>query len=177
MQVLGELFSGLMLAVRWVCATILMTLTAAVFTSVIVRYFGLFQGSMPWIDELARYLSIWLVFLGSAVALQQGKHVSADFLLGIVAPRVRPYLSLLIMLSMLVFLVVLTREGIGLVQRTMRQLSPALGVPMGYVYLAIPMGGALMILVATRSIVEAIGQLISQRGSTDPNPLEQIGAN
>lgn len=177
MQVAGKLYSGLMLIAKLVSAAILLVLTGAVFTSVIVRYFGLFQGSMPWIDEMARYLSIWLVFLGSATALEQRKHVSADFMVGLVPLRGRPYLNLLIQLSILFFLVALTREGISLSQRTMLQSSPALGIPMGYIYMAIPVGGALMILGIVKSVFEAVGHLRSPEAGVVPDPLEQIGAN
>jgi TRAP-type C4-dicarboxylate transport system permease small subunit len=39
--------------------------------------------------------------------------------------------------------------------RTMRQVSPALGLPMGYVYLAVPAGAALM---ALQALAVALGQ-------------------
>jgi len=142
-----------------VTVLILVVLTASVFTSVVVRYLGLFQGSMPWIDELSRYLSIWLVFLGSVVALDRGKHVAADFLLSLIPERARPWLGLFVQLCLLVFLVVLTREGTGLTQRTTRQITPALGLPICYVYLAIPVSSALMIMGVLKSMLESIQAL------------------
>jgi TRAP-type C4-dicarboxylate transport system permease small subunit len=42
------------------------------------------------------------------------------------------------------FTLVLAWKGWELSQRTMRQVSPSLGLPMGYVYLAIPIAAALM---------------------------------
>lgn len=159
MHMASKLHSWLMAFLGLVTVLILVVLTASVFTSVVVRYLGLFQGSMPWIDELSRYLSIWLVFLGSVVALDQGKHVAADFLLGLIPERVRPWLSLFVQLCVLVFLAVLTREGMGLAQRTTRQITPALGLPISYVYLAIPVSSVLMIIGVLGSMLESIQAL------------------
>ncbi len=167
MRLVNTLYAQLMRVVTFASAAILVVLTAAVFLNVLIRYVGIFQGAMSWVDEFSRYLSIWLVFLGSAVALHARQHVAADFLLTSVPPRARPWVTLVVEISILTFLFVITKEGWALAERTMRQISPALGVPMGLVYLAIPTGGVIMMIVSMKRIVEAV---------RSPSPLGDSGA-
>ncbi len=156
MRLVNMLYARLIGVVTAVTVAILVVLTSAVFLNVLIRYLGVFQGAMSWVDEFSRYLSIWLVFLGSAVALDARQHVAADFLLGIVPARARPWVTLVVEASVLIFLAVITKEGWALAERTMRQVSPALGWPMGVVYLAIPTGGVLMMIVSLKRIADAI---------------------
>jgi TRAP-type C4-dicarboxylate transport system permease small subunit len=156
MRLVNSLYARLFGVIALITAAILALLTSMVFLNVLIRYIGIFQGAMSWVDEFSRYLSIWLVFLGSALALDARQHVAADFLLGIVPARARPWVNLLVEASVLTFLAVITREGWALAERTMRQVSPAMGWPMGLVYLAIPTGGVLMMIVSLKRIAEAI---------------------
>jgi TRAP-type C4-dicarboxylate transport system permease small subunit len=121
-------------------------LVLAVLSAVFVRYFGLFGGSLHWIDELSRYLTIWTVMLGSAVALDRGAHVTVGLLPQALSERWRRWMAAASFLISGTFLLVLTWQGFVLARFTMRQLTPALGLPMGYVYLAVGCGGALMCL-------------------------------
>lgn len=48
----------------------------AVFVQIISR--ALFNMSFPWTEELARYLMIWVTFLGASFAFQYGAHISIE---------------------------------------------------------------------------------------------------
>jgi TRAP-type C4-dicarboxylate transport system permease small subunit len=48
--------------------------------AVFLRYLPDLKG-LPWIDEVLRYLNIWVVFLGASVAVKQHSHLSVDFFL------------------------------------------------------------------------------------------------
>jgi TRAP-type C4-dicarboxylate transport system permease small subunit len=122
---------------------------------VAVRYFGVLAGSLHWTDELARFTTIWIVMLGSVVAFERGAHVAVDVLPDSLPPPVGRLLRGVAYLLGAVFLAVLAWQGLALSLRTMRQVSPALGLPMGYVYLAVPAGAALM---ALQALAVALGQ-------------------
>ena len=141
-------YAGLLAAVRFLTGAALVLLVTVVLLAVFVRYFGILAGSLHWTDELARFTTIWLVMLGSVVAFDRGAHVAVDLLPGRLPPVAARWLRVVAFLLSAAFLAVLAREGWALSARTMRQVSPALGLPMGYVYLAVPVGGALMALQA-----------------------------
>src|SRR5436309_591870 len=77
---LKRLYAGAMAAVRAVTYLILLSLVVSVLAGVTIRYLGLFSGSLFWVDELSRFTTIWMVMLGSAMALEEGAHVAIEFL-------------------------------------------------------------------------------------------------
>jgi TRAP-type C4-dicarboxylate transport system permease small subunit len=129
---------------RWAAMTALVALVVLVVAAVVVRYFGIFGGSLHWVDESVRFVMIWMVMLGSVVALDRGAHLAVALLPDALGPRGR--LAVIAMANLLAaaFTLILAWKGWELSQRTMRQVSPSLGLPMGYVYLAIPISAAMM---------------------------------
>jgi len=57
-------------------------------TQVICRY--LLDFSLPWVDELARYCLVWMVFIGMVLTLVRGQHVTVDLMLDRYSIRFRP---------------------------------------------------------------------------------------
>lgn len=130
--------------VRLATAVALVMLVVVVTAAVIVRYFGLFGGSLHWASELSRFTIIWVVMLGSVIAFDRGAHVAIGLFQESLPPLLRRVVQALAYTLSLVFLATLAWTGYALAFATMRQLSPALGLPIGYVYLAIPVGATLM---------------------------------
>jgi TRAP-type C4-dicarboxylate transport system permease small subunit len=106
-------------------------------------------------DEMARFLFIWVGLLGAAFTLGQKKHLAMDFMLLALDGRKKATLQLLITLIGLFFAVVIMVFGGGsLVLKTLSvgQISPVLGLEMGWVYSAIPISGVCMILYLLRDL-------------------------
>lgn len=141
-------YAGLLRAVRVATGLALVVLVVVVTASVIVRYFGLFGGSLHWATELSRFTIVWVVMLGGALAFDQGAHVAIALFQDALPPAARRWVQGLAYLLSLVFIAVLAWTGFELSLATMAQRSPALGLPMGYVYLAVPVGAAVIALQA-----------------------------
>lgn len=108
----------------------------------------------PWSEESARYLMIWMGMVGAATAMRYGRHIGVTVLVERLPPRVCRFLSPLTDLAMVVFLVVLAKEGFRLAVENAVQYSPAMNLPMLIPYLAIPVGAALMILEIAASLLD-----------------------
>jgi TRAP-type C4-dicarboxylate transport system permease small subunit len=107
-----------------------------------------------WTDELATFLLIWVALLGAAVALNRGAHLGIDYFVGKLEKKTQVKIEIFVYLCIALFSVfVMMLGGADLVQTTLslRQKSPALGIDMGYVYLAVPVSGFFMALY---SIIE-----------------------
>ncbi len=123
-----------------------------------------------WSEELAVFMLIWVSLLGAAVALNRGAHLGIDYFVGKLPPRKRLYTEIFAFLCVALFsFTVMVLGGIELVTSTLRleQLSPALGVRVGYVYLAIPISGFFLVLYSVIGLVERLtalvkGTLVSQ---------------
>jgi TRAP-type C4-dicarboxylate transport system permease small subunit len=66
------------------------------------------------------------------------------------------FLSIPVKALMAIFLVVVIINAIPVIGKNMSQLSPAIGIPMGIVYLAIPIGAAIMLIYTLDDLIELI---------------------
>ena len=102
--------------------------------------------SLPWADEAARYLMIWMTFLGAGLALRQGGHVAITNLHDVLATRSQRVLRAGIVLLLLLFFCFMVYVGWQYMERARFQLTPALRLSFRYVYAAMPVGFALLIV-------------------------------
>jgi len=99
-------------------------------------------------EELARYLMIWVGVLGAAYVSGKNKHVAIDYFSTKFSEKnqikVKVFVKWLIMIfSFFTFVI----GGFRLVYITyvLEQLSPALQIPLAFVYLVIPISGVLIV--------------------------------
>lgn len=117
-------------------------LVVVTFAQVVFRY--LIGYSLYWSEEAARYLFVWISFLGSVLALQKGVHIGFDVCVAKLPPVWKRYTLLFGDLSVLAFLVFISYQGFRMAGQNMIQQSAALEIPMGLVMSAVPIGFALM---------------------------------
>jgi len=122
-----------------------------VFLQIVLR--AISGSSFLWAEEVARFLMIWVIFLGTAVAFRYGAHISIEFLFDRLPESLKKVGHVLIALLSIVFVAVLIAKGWELCQKSMVNFSPALKIPMGYVYAVIPISGILMIINMVDAVV------------------------
>jgi TRAP-type transport system small permease protein len=128
---------------RWVVIALLAAMALMVFTNVALRFFT--DHSILWVEEVSRYLMIWLTFLGSGLVLRYGAHIGIDTLQEKI-PRRAAAIRAAIFVLMLVFFGAMVWLGSRYAMLTWGQTTPVLEIPIGAVYLAMPVGFALMIV-------------------------------
>ena len=100
-------------------------------------------------EELATMLLIWVSLLGASLAYGSGQHLGVDYFVGKLHPDARRLMRRIVALSVMAFAgSVMIYGGWVLFSRTLAsgQVSPAMGLQMGYVYLVVPISGVLFIL-------------------------------
>jgi len=112
-------------------------------------------------DELAVFLLIWVGMAGAAYVKGKNEHLAIDILPDKLKPRNKN--KLLIFINTLIIIFSLTILIIGGAWLTytrfqMGQVSSALQVPLGYVYMILPVSGLLM----TYYSIDDIGKLIKE---------------
>jgi TRAP-type C4-dicarboxylate transport system permease small subunit len=108
-------------------------------------------------EELAGFLLIWIGLLGSSYAYYTKAHLGIDVLTMRLKPEKKRFVGILISVIVFLFaLTVLVIGGLRLVDLTftLDQISPAIGIPMGYVYLVLPLTGLLIMIYAVYFIAE-----------------------
>lgn len=101
-------------------------------------------------EDLLIYSFVWMALLGSAYVFGKKDHMTMVFFrqkLENKSPKVKLGLSIMTELVVLVFsALVLVLGGIQISNFAMGQISPALGIQMGYIYLALPLSGIITII-------------------------------
>ena len=121
---------------------------------VILRY--VFHASNAWSEELARYLFIYDVFIGSAIALRKNSHLQVDVFLNLMKPKTKYLYTVIITILGVAFLVVLFLYSVSLCQIASGNVTPGLQISMAIPYGCMPLGAILMILTS----LEVIGKNI-----------------
>lgn len=131
-------------AVLSLTSVLFIIMVIIVFGQVIARY--VLQNSLSWSEEIARYLLVWVVFLSAGYVLGQGCHIFLDVIFNVFPRPVQRVFRKISCLFLLGFSYVITHYGLELVQVGTRQKSSAIGLPMALVYIAIPLGGFLLVI-------------------------------
>ncbi|MBN1482507.1 TRAP transporter small permease [candidate division KSB1 bacterium] len=135
-------------------------LTIDVSWQVITRF--ILKNPSSWTEELATNLMIWVGLLGAAVALNYKDHLGIDYFVGKLSEKKRLWTEMFAYLCITLFsFLVMFLGGLKLVAITFRfgQLSPAMKLPMGYVYLAVPVAGVFLAIYSTEFFVETFIKL------------------
>jgi TRAP-type C4-dicarboxylate transport system permease small subunit len=131
---------ALVRANRWAVIAMLAAMAASVFANVALRMTT--DRSLLWVEEASRYLMIWITFLGSGLVLRYGGHVGIDTLQEAL-PRRAAAIRAAIFAVLLAFFVVMIVLGLRYAAFAWNQTTPVLQIPIGAVYLAMPIGFAL----------------------------------
>lgn len=113
---------------------------------VVSRY--LFHTPIIWSDELASILFLWLAMLGAVVALRRGEHMRMTALVGRASPAMRAFLETVAIAAPVVFLLLIIHPAVEFAQDEAFITTPALGVANSWRAAALPVGSALMLVVA-----------------------------
>jgi TRAP-type C4-dicarboxylate transport system permease small subunit len=139
-----------------ICIILMSAMTLLVFVQVIMRY--VFQNSLSWSEELARYLFIWLIYIGISYGCKIMKHIKIDAGLKLFPKKIRPLIVVLGDLLVLGFAIyiVITGYELILMQVRLHKVSPALQLPLQYVNAAPVAGFALAAVRQIQTIIYRI---------------------
>ncbi|EAX1800251.1 2,3-diketo-L-gulonate TRAP transporter small permease YiaM [Salmonella enterica] len=151
-----------------ILAVLIAVLSCIVFINVILRY-G-FESSILSVDELSRYLFVWLTFIGAIVAFMDNAHVQVTFVVEKLSPANQRRLSLLTHSLILLLCIAL---GWGSLQKALQDWSdhsPILGLPIGLMYIACLPTSVAIALIELRRLYHLITVTIPfNNHSKEPN--------
>lgn len=141
--------------VEFFLAILLSGMTFVVFLQVFYRY--ALRNPLSWPEEVARILIVWLAFIGGYLAMRRNKQVGFDLFVKKFPVRVGAVVKIVAKVLTALFLVVMIREGIGFAKIFLTVPMPYTGLATGrFVYSALPISGALMLLQTMIEISEQI---------------------
>lgn len=150
-----------------ICCLILTVMVAVSCWQVISRYVVGRPSTIT--EELLRFMLVWISMLGMAYVAGKQQHISLTLLLDKVSARMRQWWMIVLQMTFIAFSMwILIIGGMKISAISMLQISPALGVPMGQVYYALPLSGVLIIIYSVLNILDALHALKTDNVSSVP---------
>ena len=132
-----------------------------VFVQVVSRYTGIIPRYI-WTEEIARFCFVWVIMIGSMIAVRDGSHFVVDLLPKSETPRQEGICRLVVHAAMTLMAVVFAWYGIDFARLGWVQTSEMSGINMLSIFAAFPLAGATWILFLAEKIVADV-RLISGR--------------
>lgn len=130
--------NSILIKVTEVILVLLMTLmVVSMFLQIVGRWIGV---NMVWSEEMTRFANAWMVFLGSSIIAYFDDHIAVTVLDDVLKGKSYTILRIARKLIFIVFSVVVFVYGWQTTARVAAQTSPNMGIPMSWVYSAIPVG-------------------------------------
>lgn len=137
---------------EWFLVATMVVMVVLIFVQVITRY--IFENSLSWSEELARYVHIWQIWIGASFAIRKKEHIKVEAFKKLFNEKGQKIIELISLIVWFVLAVFLAVAGTDLVNTmfTRGQDSPAMQMPMWSIYSAIPIGGLLMAIRLVQQI-------------------------
>jgi len=134
--------------------TILLVLVAGIVVTTMLQIVARFilMVSIPWTDELARYLMIWASFVGLGVAYRMKELISVAFFREKLPPHLLKGTLFISDLLCSIFAIIIVIYGVKLCFQNVAQVSPSMRISLGLIYAIIPIGCLLFLLFAFESV-------------------------
>lgn len=138
---------------------LIFAMSIIIFIQVIMRY--VFENSLTWSEELARYLFVWLVYFSVSFTARRQKHIRIDAAINLYPKKMRPYIEILSEIIVLAFSIFIAVTGVTVYHKITwsGQMSPAIGLPMQFVYAAPMVGMALTSIRQIQCILQKVKAL------------------
>lgn len=173
---LNDAVIGLGRSLAWICVTFMV---AAILLQVLMRY-G-FNNALPWPEEAARALMIWMMALVAAAAYRQGGFVAIEMLQDFLPRLAARLLRLFLFACALAVLIQLFLMGLEYFERGFRTRAASFNLPRAWIYLAMPVCFGSMLLVNIELLLTELGRLLfrdfddhlpGRTAKAEPTPAE-----
>ena len=142
--------------IRWIIIFLMFFMTVTVSLQIVFRY--VFNIPLGWSEEVARFSFVWVSFFGASALMRVQEHINVNVFVDRFPPRLRAGAVLAANLCGLICVYFFLIGGIALTTNEWSQLAPAMQIPMGWVYLVIPVSAGLMAIWMVIHTLEAAVQ-------------------
>ncbi|MGE3918341.1 MAG: TRAP transporter small permease [Hyphomicrobiaceae bacterium] len=152
---LVALNGALLTVCRYLAMLLVLAIAVIVGAAVIFRY-G-FNSSLSWSEDAAKFLMVWMTFVGAPLGFKHGAHVAIDLM-----PPGLPAIALrlvraLVWAIVLFVMAILARNGWIFAWNGRTQVALTIGdVSMLWIFICMPIGAALMALVALEQLLRVL---------------------
>ncbi|MGQ4810337.1 hypothetical protein NKDENANG_03794 [Candidatus Entotheonellaceae bacterium PAL068K] len=167
---LGRFNNALIIGFKGLIMGLLGAMTLIVIAGVFFRY--VLGNALPWSEELAKFLMVWMTFVAAPVALKSGALVAIGALTDRLRGRLHDLIMLLVYLIIISLMVVFIKDGGFLTWNARIQRASTFNLSISYVYIAMPIGAFATLMVALELFMSSLRTCIDpSRPEAEPGAL------
>jgi TRAP-type C4-dicarboxylate transport system permease small subunit len=141
---------------NWFAISMFLFIFLVVMAQIVFRYF--LQSPLVWSEELSRAIFIWVSLIGWVLATRSGSHIRITFFVDRLPAPLGRALAVFMRLATIAFLIVLGVYGVIMTWRTFgRSLITLPGIPVGLLYLSLPVTALLGVFYNLHDLVTSRG--------------------
>ena len=110
--------------------------------------------SLSWSEEFQKFTHIWIIFLAIPIGYGRNSHIGMEIFVSKLPRKLQTLFGYITDLLWLALALALTRYTFRIMQIAKTQTSPGLNLRMDWVYMGLFIGGAYLILMSVRKIIE-----------------------
>ncbi len=151
-----------------IAGLLMLSMIVTVTIQLIARNF--LKVSTPWTEDMAKLFLIWMTFLGSPVVLYKGEHLMVDLIYAKLSGNAKLAINLLMNMVISSFCIIIVKLGYDLCTNhiILRSTTAAAGIPRVWMFIALPVGGLLMLVVSLNSLVNIIIEYVHKTENKTP---------
>jgi len=162
---IGLLLEGICKVLRVLIGVLMVALALPVAAQVIARYTGLIPVYL-WTEELATFIFVWVVMIGSMVAVWDGTHFQVEVWAESKTPVIKLFQHGFVLVLLTLFGVLFAWYGIEYTEFGAKQNSVMMGANMVVTHVSVPIAGLMWAVFAAYRLVEAVREYRNTRATS-----------
>lgn len=159
--------NGLDMVSRKLSQLSVLVMTLVVLLGVFMRYF--LKSPLIWTDELAKYMLVYMTFVGAPVALRDKSLAAMELVVEKLPEKKRKVVQIIAYILAVALIAFLFYYSLDLISQhsVKNQISPALQIPMTWVYFSLPLGIGLLLIQSIFLLIDEVKGLKNDLGGRD----------
>ena len=161
---LGKLLNHLCMGLRVLLGVLMAALAVPVAMQVLSRYTGLIPTYL-WTEELATFLFIWIVMIGSIVAVWDGTHFDVRITRTAKTPLLALLQSGVVHVAIMIFGGLFLFYGIEYTEFGGKQRSVMMRANLAITHVSVPIAGGFWLLLSGYRLSEDVAKFLARKGA------------
>ena len=153
MEALATIRKVMNTAIKFICIALFVFMVLIGTYQILVRY--IFNSPSTVSEELLTYSFTWMSLFAASYVFGKRDHMRMGFVADKLSPDKLKVLNIILEVITIAFsAIVMIYGGISITKLSMTQKTASLGIPMGYIYLVIPISGILIVIYSVLNIID-----------------------
>lgn len=152
--ILKKVLDFIMMIIKKIVVVILIIFTIIIVMQVVARY--VLHSPLTWSEQVARYLFIWMIMLGTPISFRMKAHIAFDLLVKKFPHSLQKIIGNINLVLITVFSAYYFVQSLNLCLRSGKTIAAGIEIPMNYIYSAQPVCAALLFIVCLEMLIDRI---------------------